>query len=48
MLRAKREPRAVCRAETSNQPAPMLPSVYSALMQFLAGGYTGPKVSYFA
>ncbi len=33
---------------TSNPPAPMLPSVYSALVQFLSGGFVGPKVSYFA
>ena len=33
---------------TSNPPAPMLPSVSVAIAQFLSGGFIGPKVSYFA
>ncbi len=32
----------------SNPSDPMLPSVYSALVQFLSGGFVGPYVSYFA
>ncbi len=35
-------------ANASSQPAPMLPRVYSALVQFLSGGYLGSDVSYFA
>lgn len=32
----------------SNPPAKILPGVYSAIVQFLAGGFAGPDVSYFA
>jgi mono/diheme cytochrome c family protein len=35
-------------ANTSSQPGPTLPGVYSGLAQFLSGGFLGPKVSYFA
>ena len=35
-------------ANASNPAAPLLPSVYSALVQFLSGGYVGTDVSYFA
>ncbi len=35
-------------ANASNPSAPMLPSVYGGLVQFLSGGFIGPKVSYFA
>ena len=33
-------------ANASNPPAPILPSVYSALVQFLSGGFVGSDVSY--
>lgn len=35
-------------ANASSQPVAMLPGVYSALVQFLSGGYAGSDVSYFA
>ncbi len=35
-------------ANASNPPVPMLPGIYSGLVQFLSGGFIGPKVSYFA
>lgn len=35
-------------ANASNPAAPMLPSVYSALVQFLSGGFVGSDISYFA
>jgi mono/diheme cytochrome c family protein len=35
-------------ANTSNPSAPLSPSVYNALTQFLSGGFVGSKVSYFA
>ncbi len=35
-------------ANASNPPAPILPGVSSAIVQFLAGGFVGPDVSYFA
>lgn len=35
-------------ANASNPPDPMLPAIHSALVQFLSGGFIGPKFSYFA
>jgi mono/diheme cytochrome c family protein len=35
-------------ANVSNPPDPLLPGVHSAIVQFLSGGFIGPKVSYFA
>ncbi len=35
-------------ANASNPRDPLLPSVRSAIVQFLSGGFIGPKVSYFA
>ena len=35
-------------ANVSNPPDPVLPSVSSALVQFLSGGFVGSDVSYFA
>ena len=35
-------------ANASNPSTPILPSVYSALVQFLSGGFVGSDVSYFA